>query len=290
MKLRLRKFDPTTMKPHRIILLVGKRGTGKSVLLNDLMYYISQMVDYAVAMTPTEESARTFREHMPESWIYDGFNGPKIDALLAMQRDAAKKQKLRKIFVVLDDCMYDKKVLKNLGIRDIFMNGRHLYLTFTVAMQYVMDMTPDLRTQVDYVFALRENIISNKQKLWKYFFGMFERFEDFNRVMDKCTEDHGCIMLDNTSKSNKVEDCIYWYKAALSPPEYKIGKEIFWRMHERLKKTESDVEQEAIDKMKMMKMAEAQRRRKQPIMSVEREDEKGRLIDDDEDVKLEICS
>ena len=33
--------------------------------------------------------------------------------------------------------------------------------------------------------ALRENIMSNKSKLWKYFFGMFDRYEDFARVMDK---------------------------------------------------------------------------------------------------------
>ena len=72
-------------------------------------------------------------------------------------------------------------------MRDLFMNGRHLSITFCNAMQYVMDMGPDLRTQVDYLFALRENIHSNKQKLWKYFFGMFNKYDEFNRVMEKCT-------------------------------------------------------------------------------------------------------
>jgi len=289
MKLRLSKFDPDGMKPYRIILLVGKRGTGKSVLLNDLMYYLSRKVDYAVAMTPTEETRREFRAHMPESWIYDNFNGPKVDQLLALQRDAAKRDKLRKILLVLDDCMYDKKVLKNIGIRDIFMNGRHLYLTFTVAMQYVMDMTPDLRTQVDYVFALRENIISNKQKLWKYFFGMFERFEDFSRVMDKCTSDHGCIVLDNTAQSNNVQDSIFWYKANINPPPYKIGKEVFWRMHEQMKKSPEDAASEAQDQMRMVCIAEKERRRKQPILNIERADERGKVLRDDEDVTLEIA-
>ena len=40
---------------------------------------------------------------------------------------------------------------------------RHYKITFLNAVQYVMDLGPDLRTQVDYVFALSENIISNKQ-------------------------------------------------------------------------------------------------------------------------------
>lgn len=147
MKLKLQKFNPDKMKPYRIILLVGRRGesvaspiantlaqvpcrhshsgTGKSVLTEDLMRFIASKIDFAVAMTPTEESATMFRKHMPPSWIFNAFTGSKIDQLLNMQRDLARQKKdMRSLFVVLDDCMYDKKVLKSVGIRDIFMNGR----------------------------------------------------------------------------------------------------------------------------------------------------------------------
>jgi hypothetical protein len=31
--------------------------------------------------------------------------------------------------------------------------------------------------------------------------------------MDSCTEDFGCIVIHNGSKSNKLEDNVYWYKA-----------------------------------------------------------------------------
>ena len=65
-------------------------------------------------------------------------------------------------------------------MRDLFMNGRHLKSALILAMQYCMDMTPDLRSQVDYCFCLRENIVSNKMKLWKFFFGGFANFDDFN--------------------------------------------------------------------------------------------------------------
>ena len=58
MKLELQKFCPGSMKPYRIILLVGRRGTGKSVLTEDLMEHIAQKIDVGVAMTPTEGNAR----------------------------------------------------------------------------------------------------------------------------------------------------------------------------------------------------------------------------------------
>lgn len=278
MKLRVRKFDPSTLKPHRIIILVGKRGTGKSVLQRDLLYHLSEKLDFGLAMTPTEESAETFRQHIPDSWIYSSFNGTKLDTMLTMQREMVRTKRQRNLFVIMDDCMYDKKILKGVGIRDLFMNGRHLSITLCNAVQYVMDMGPDLRTQVDYVFALRENIIANKSKLWKYFFGMFEKYEEFARVMDKCTADHGCIVMDNTTGSCNVEECIFWYKAAMNLPPFKIGKEVYWRLSETYIKTDEEIRVEERAAFSMQKMVEGPKKR---ISVVECTDTNGVPFDDE---------
>ena len=234
-RLRVRRFDPTTLKPHRIIIIVGK-----SVLQRDLLSRLADKLDFGLAMTPTEESADTFREHMPDAWIYPTFSASKLEAMLVMQRELVKVRKARKLFIVLDDCMYDKKILKGVAMRDLFMNGRHLNITLCNAVQYIMDMGPDLRTQVDYVFALRENIISNKMKLWKYFFGMFEKYEDFAKVMDKCTENHACMVMDNTTGSSNVDECIFWYRADVDLPSFKLGKPVYWKLSEDYSKTEED--------------------------------------------------
>lgn len=271
-RLRVRKFDPATLKPHRIIIVVGKRGTGKSVLQRDLLYQLAEKLDFGLAMTPTEESAETFRQHMPDSWIYNGFSTAKLDTMLHMQRELVKHKKARSLFIVLDDCMYDKKILKGIGIRDLFMNGRHLNITLCNAVQYVMDMGPDLRTQVDYVFALRENIISNKTKLWKYFFGMFEKYDDFSKVMDKCTENHGALVMDNTTGSCNVEDCIFWYKAKYDLPEFKIGKSIYWKLSDDYMKTEEDKRREERDEMEEQRFKDAPKKRISMVECDEKEE------------------
>ena len=245
-KVRLKQFDVTTMKPHRIILVVGKRGTGKSVLQRDLMYNMREKIDFGLAMTPTEETAEMFRQHMPDDWIYSSFSTTKLDTMLIVQRDAVRHKKARSLFLILDDCMYDKKILKGVGIRDLFMNGRHLNITVCNTMQYIMDMGPDLRTQVDYVFALRENIISNKSKLWKYFFGMFEKYEDFAKVMDKCTEHHGALVMDNTAGSNQIEDSIFWYKATYDLPSFRIGKQVFWDLADACHRSADERDEEEL--------------------------------------------
>lgn len=272
MKVRLKRFDPTTIKAHRIIILVGKRGTGKSVLQRDLMYHMRDSVDFGLAMTPTEETAEMFRQHMPHDWVYNAFSTAKLDTMLSLQRELVKHKRARRLLLMLDDCMYDKKILKGLGIRDLFMNGRHLNVCMCNAMQYVMDMGPDLRTQVDYIFALRENIISNKQRLWKYFFGMFEKYEDFGKVMDKCTEHHSAIVMDNTTGSNNVEDCIYWYKAQYVLPDFQMGKRVYWDFAQTCQRSEEEIDHEDRDALA------SRTNRSGRISVVQREDGNGCLV------------
>ena len=280
MRLDVRRFDPKTMKPHRTVLFVGKRGTGKSILLADIMSHMHARVDFGLAMTPTEESAASFRRVMPESWIYNNFNGAKLESMLAMQRELGKQNKQRSLFCVLDDCMYDKRCMKSLGIRDLFMNGRHLRCSLWFAVQYLMDLTPDLRTNVDYVFALKENIISNKQKLWRYFYGMFDRYEDFSRVLDRCTENYSCLVLDNTVPSSKVEGCIFWYRASVNLPPFRMGKPLFWKLAERTVKTNEDRQRDEKAEARARHAAIASRADKR-ITYVTRHDASGKPIDDD---------
>lgn len=99
-------------------------------------------------------------------------------------------------------------------------------------MQYCMDLSPDLRANVDYVFILRENVIQNREKLYKSFFGIFPTFDMFNQVMNACTENYDCLVLDNTSKSNKIQDCVFWYKASMRK-NFRIGSAEMWNYHKK---------------------------------------------------------
>jgi hypothetical protein len=182
----------------------------------------------AIAMSPTEESIETLRNHIPEACIYNYFDSEKIETLLVHQRELLRKKTPKSVTLVLDDIMYDKKALKGNVIRDLFMNGRHLHITVIISIQYLMDLSPDLRTNVDYCFSLRENIKLNREKLWKYFFGNFENYNDFACVFDQCTKDYSSIVMDNTSGGD-IQDTIFWYKAELYPDPFKIGSSVYWK-------------------------------------------------------------
>ena len=113
------------------------------------------------------------------------------------------------------------------------MNGRHYNMMFIITMQYALGIPPNLRTNVDYVFILRENYVSNRKRLYEHYCGMFPTFEMFCQVMDQCTENYECLVINNNAKSNKLEDQVFWYKAA-PHNDFHIGSAKFWNAHRKL--------------------------------------------------------
>lgn len=218
-------------------MLIGKRNTGKSTLVTDILYHQRNNIPVAVIVCGTEDGCEHFRKHVPDVMIYNQYDNKIIQRVVNRQRKAMKQASILPpsqqaafnphCFVLLDDVVYDKSILRSREIRYIAMNGRHDKLTLAICSQYCMDIPTDIRSNIDYVFCLRENILSNREKLYKNFFGIFPDQAMFNEVLDRCTEDFSCLVLDNTSRSNKIEDCVFWYKAQMRD-QFRFGHPKFW--------------------------------------------------------------
>jgi hypothetical protein len=233
MNLQLKKFNPTTMRDNSIVVFVAKRMSGKSVCVKDIMHY-KRGLTAGVVMSGTEEGNGFYKDFIPDLFIYNEYKSDVIEKVVQKQKEIIKKGITdNNVFIILDDCMYDKKFLREKIMRQIFYNGRHWNVFFMLTMQYCMDLTPDLRSNIDYVFIFRENILQNREKIWKNFFGIFPTFDMFNQVMNACTENYECIVLDNTIKSNNIEDVVFWYKAKLRG-DFRVGHPQFWQTHSRM--------------------------------------------------------
>lgn len=238
--IRVKKFDPRTIKESRIIFIIGKRHTGKSVLMKDLLYHMPRP-DFVLAMAPTEDTLRMFREFCPESCIFDHFSQEKLERIVALQRELVNRGKPRRVLIILDDCLYQKGVLKSTAMRSIFFNGRHDHISLVCAAQYMMDVDVSLRTNIDYIFTMRESILSNRQKLYKYYFGQFKRFEEFDKVMQACTQNYRSLVFDGTLSTTEPTDSVMWYRAATEVPSFRLCKPVFWKLSRKFQLSETAV-------------------------------------------------
>ncbi len=243
-KLNLKKFNTESVKPHRIYLIVGKRGTGKSVLLMDLLHKMKDKFDIGVVCTPTKSTQDMFKDVVPDSMIYSDFDPQILGKLIDLQKQRGRnKKRVYNIFVVLDDCAYDKNLFgsKCIHMRDLFFNGRHYHITAFICLQYMLDIPPAMRTNVDFLFALREPILANQNRLWSNYFGIINNFESFQTVFNNCTQNYECLVSDNTANgTNLVEHCVFWYKADSSVPTFRLCAGWVWQQHERFHRLPGD--------------------------------------------------
>jgi hypothetical protein len=119
------------------------------------------------------------------------------------------------------------------------MNGRHWKIMLVITMQYPLGIPPNLRTNIDYTFILREPYLTNRKRIYENYAGMFSTFESFCQVMDQCTENYECLVISNNSKSNKLEDQIFWYKAS-AHNDFKLGSKEFWELSKDLGSDDED--------------------------------------------------
>ena len=244
MNLSLKKFDMASIKDDSVVVLVGKRNTGKSVLVKDLLSYKTDM-PVGTVISPTEMANCFYGSMIPPLFIHGEYSDEIVQKILLRQmkvinkiksdeqRGGGKSRIDPRAFLILDDCLYDSSWTKSKYVRSLFMNGRHYKMMFLITMQFALGIPPNLRTNIDYVFILRENIISNRKRLYDSYAGVFPSFEIFCSVMDQCTENFECLVICNNAKSNKLEDQVFWYKADMKP-DFKIGAKALWdysRLH-----------------------------------------------------------
>lgn len=235
MTYELRQFDPTNCKQHRIWLIIGARGTGKSKLLQDLVYKTRDNYDVGIAMTATTSTVNALEKFLPKRLIYkDGYDFDKADKMLRVCKKLVAEGKARSVLNIQDDVMFESGVLKSKTQKELHFNGRHALTTQMSTTQYCMDIPCNIRGNIDYVIALRENTVNNKKKLFEYFFGLFPNFKEFDRVFMKCTANFGALVIDKTQPTADIKNCLFHYTAMDSLPSFRVGRPIYFKLSDHL--------------------------------------------------------
>jgi hypothetical protein len=145
---------------------LGKKDTGKSFLVRDILANTQACFPIGTVISGTEVANEFFQNMVPSKLIHDKYR-PEI-VMNAIKRQLAVKQARNnakrnsggnssmdpRAFLILDDCLYDKSWINEESTRYIFMNGRHIDMVTMITMQYPLGVSPNLRTNIDFIFIL----------------------------------------------------------------------------------------------------------------------------------------
>jgi hypothetical protein len=235
-------FDTRQIQDGNLILVVGKKGTGKTTALLDICYRKRAIPDGTV-FSGTADSNDSFNGIAPESFIFNGWQPDIVRRIIARQKRINRARKRKGLpkkftFIIVDDCAYDDSFCKDKQLREIFMNGRWLGIFFIFSMQWMLGIPPALRGQVDWVFVMAERIPKHRDRLFDSFCGHIGNRKAFDAVMNKVTDDFGCLVVKNTGSSNSIQDCFFWYKAKQrnwneNPKlkKWRMGSKAYWAKH-----------------------------------------------------------
>lgn len=238
----INRFDLSRLTPNRTIVAIGKRGSGKSVLLRDILYRYRD-IPYVIVFSATEDCNSTYTGIVSELFIHTEFSESVLQNVIARQKQIAMQSpdKLASngVLVVFDDMGYTN-FLKSKSLKQLFYNGRHSHITCVLSVQYSLDIPAGIRPNIDIVFCFKENMKKSRERLYQYFFGMFDSIKVFERALDACTNDYKCMVLFNCTPSTKIEDTVFFYKATVRDnSSFQCGSSGVWKATQRWRQKQS---------------------------------------------------
>jgi hypothetical protein len=250
MSLQLRRFDPSKIRFNHnnsvnsytqapTIVIIGRRETGKSYLIKDL---ISHFSDVPVCNAISGTGDKFYSQFLPKCFIHEEYDPEIIGKVLLRQKKLARQIQQEKetnkcsttdarIIVALDDCLYDDKWTRDKLMRCLFLDGRSWQVMLMVSLQYPLGIPPLMRSNIDYVFIMREGADKCRRLIYENYASVFPSYESFCAVMDQTTNDYECLVIANHIGSNKLADCVFWYKAE-EHPNLKLCKQEYWDIPE----------------------------------------------------------
>lgn len=240
------KFDlATQLQTNTVCVFVGKRNTGKTRLILDIIHHKRHEISAAVVFSRTEAYNKEYQRHIPESFIYDDMNIDALERCLSRQirltappvtpLPAAAPQVCGTLLIVFDNCAATNSAYSSVMQR-IFRYAYYYKIWLLVTASYVKQIPRSLRDHVDHWFILRENCLSEQRALYETLLqGSFPCFDDFALALRHYTNDYSALVASASCGVRSITTCISWYRAEIGPEigPWKVGEESgMWRFHE----------------------------------------------------------
>ncbi len=233
------RFDPKIQLPkYGILVFSGMTGSGKSVCMQDVMYYYRNKLDMVIAFVGSEETADELQKHIPRLWIHDTWK-PEV-----LEKEYKTQEIRRKIYgrkgvwyigVFIDDFSYLKKSLFTAQIMvRIAYNCRHARLIVLISTQYCKDSPTYIRDNTKQVFVGFNKDPEKRRKIYEAYNPGFDNFQDYDKTMVQLTKDYE-MMVCNISEGHSydIADNVFYHKAKPNR-NYRINKHgKIWRIQDQ---------------------------------------------------------
>ncbi len=223
----IKEFDLRSIEPSCTWILVGPPASGKTTMMENIVYFNRHRYPVARVFVGTPGGYRKFCKIFGSLFVSASYDENEEAAHIRRQRrcilDYGESYLGNYAVNIIDDAGDDPKVYKTKTMRSLFKLGsQHYAQLLLVGLQYAVDFPPDTRKSVSYVALFREPEETERKKLYDNFGGLAGSYDKFCDLMDALTGDYTCLIFKKRSQSNKLEDCVFYYRTQVLP-DWKFG-------------------------------------------------------------------
>jgi len=202
------KLDLNKVYDDSVVFIFGCKASGKSWLIKDLLWH---------------------KQHIPYGTIMGANYDSTILTNSIKRQTDARKQILeerethgscdldRRAFILMDNCIHNNDWIHDKCMRALLMSNRTLELLPIMSFDSVPRIPPILFCNIDYAFIFRIDDVVERRRIYQALLYSITTFELFSQLMDKYTTNYECLVIYNGSRTEKLEDCVFWYKAEAHP-------------------------------------------------------------------------
>lgn len=238
----LREFQEDLLLSTKFCRLafIGKTNSGKSQAVKTLCHFYRNRCWGGFAHSISEPQQGFFRQFIPQSFIYSEKNIHRLGEVYEAQKSRVQMfkkmvengvmkedeaQRRCHMLIILDDMNFlGDAIFKDDLIKEVWMNGRHSWITVFITLQYSKGIGPMLRDQIDWVFLWQDPAVNSQKKLFEDWVGYFPSLADFKRVFNSVTGQYRCMVVRKISGGKTdVESNVFCWKPKLIEQPFSIG-------------------------------------------------------------------
>ena len=183
---------------NKSIHITGKGRSGKTILARDIYHLLQDDIDhvYYITSKPDEPQVQVFPN------VYNSRDDQIVNTVLESALESAFKTDGNKL-VILDQANY-KKLCRNNNYDCLINSNEYNNITTIIITNYVCDINPFWRDNVDIVFMERTRLYSEIQRLYRCYGGYFPSLNEFkSKITD--LEQFEFMTCDNKYSGNDMD-------------------------------------------------------------------------------------